>query len=325
MNRRDILAALCGAACAVGLSVRMTAQSTNGVRRIGSLGLGTDPTPAELQRIWGPARDLGWVEGKNLIVERRRTTKAELLRPYAEELVRLNVELILSIGTAATVAARDATTRIPIVMSAGDPVSAGLVTSLSKPGGNITGYSLLSSALSVKGLSLLHEILPSVQRVGLMIYRHNPYSRTFREESEKTLRAFGVQLIVVEVANPGEIDNAVAVAVHQGAQALFVMTDTGVLVPDLVMRSAIKHALPAIASDRDYAAAGGLASFAPDASEQYRMLAYFIDKILRGANPADLPIQQPSRFMLSINLKTAKALGLTIPPAVLQRADEVIQ
>jgi putative ABC transport system substrate-binding protein len=324
MNRRDILAALCGV-CALGLYVRTNAQTTDGVRRIGSLGLGTDPTPVELQTIWAPARELGWIEGNNLIVERRRTMKAELLQPYAEELVRLNVELIITVGTTATVAARNATTRIPIVMyTAGDPVAAGLVTSLSRPGGNVTGYSMLSSALYGKGLSLLHEMLPSVQRVGLMIHRHNPYSRIVREEGERTLRALGVQLIVVDVENPGEIDNAVAVAARRGAQALYV-TAEGVLVPDLVMRSAMSHALPAIAADREYAEAGALASLAPDESERDRVLAYFIDKILRGAKPADLPIQQPTRFVLSINLKTAKALGLTIPRAVLERADEVIQ
>jgi len=325
MKRRETLAVLCSA-CLLGVPVHGTAQVTGRVRKIGSLGFGTELTAAEIKNLWAPARDLGWIEGENLIVERRRTTRAELLQPYAEELVRLNVELIITVGTPATLAAKKATTRIPIVMySAGDPVAAGLVASLSKPGGNVTGYSSLSSALFVKTMSLLHEILPHVQRAGLLINRHNSYSRMQAQESENTFGALGIRSIVVEVASPDEIDNAIAAVARQGAQALYVTSDTGILVPALVIRSAIKHRLPAIAENREYSEAGALASLSPDESEQNRIMAYFVDKILRGANPADLPVQQPTKFLLSINAKTAKALGLTIPPRVLQRADEVIE
>jgi putative tryptophan/tyrosine transport system substrate-binding protein len=273
------------------------------------------------------ARELGWIEGQNLIVERRYASgKAELLRPYAEELVRLNVEVILTFGTAATIAARNATTRIPIVMvSAADPVRSGLVASLARPGGNITGFSMVAPDLDAKRVALLRELLPTAQRVGVLVNRANPYDEIVREENERMYRSLGLQPIIVYVAAASELENTVAEAAQRRAQALVVSPDSlfnsnGAV----IMRNALKHALPTVVADTDVLEAGGLLCLETDDAEVIRVSAYFVDKILRRAKPADLPVQQPTKFVLSINLKTAKALGLTIPQALL-RADKIIE
>ena len=309
-------------------TIVMRAQSAPTVHRIGTLGLGAPPDSSILERIWAPARKLGWIDGENVTVERRYAgNKAELLGPYAAELVRLNVEIIFTLGTAATIAAKNATTRIPIVMiSAGDPVRAGLVASLAKPGGNITGFSIIAPELDAKRLALLHELLPSAERVGVLVNTADPYYEITREKNERAYRSIGVQPIIVEIAGAGDLEKAVSELARRRAQALIVGNDNLLYSNrDLVMRAALRHGLPTIVSDKEVLEAGGLLSLAIDDTEQYRSFAYFLDKILRGANPADLPVQQPTKFVLSINLKTAKALGLTIPQALLQRADEVIQ
>ena len=275
-----------------------------------------------------PLRELGWIEGQNLIVERRYAGgKPELLQPYAEELVRLNVEIIGTNGTAATIAAKNATTRIPIVMySAGDPVRSGLVARLARPGGNITGYSIVAPELDAKRLGILRELLPTAQRVAVLIDPTNPYNEIAREERERVYRSLGMQPIIVGVAAASELENAVAEAARRGAQALIVPVDPLFWANRvLLMRTALGHRLPTIVGDRDILEAGGLLSLAIDEAEQYRALAYFVDKILRGAKLADLPVQQPSRLLLSVNLKTAKALGITIPQSLPLRADEVIE
>ena len=327
MNRRKALAVLgctlflCGAPAT-------KAQTTTGVHRIGTLGLSVLPSPADLQRGWAPARALGWIEGQNLIVERRYAgNNAELLRADAEELVRLNVEIILTNGTPAAIAARNATTRIPIVMiSSGDPVRAGLVASLAKPGGNITGYSIISTELDAKRLGLLHELLPTARRVGVLVNPANSTFRIAREENERVYRSLGIQPIFVDAASTNEIDYAVAEAARQGAQALDVARDRTFFVNGLlIIQAALRHALPTMVADRDLLRDGALLSLSIDEEEVAHAMAYFLDKILRGAKPADLAIQQPTKLLLGINLKTAKALGLTIPQSILVRADEVIQ
>jgi len=310
-------------------TVGTKAEAAKSVRHIGSLGLGSVPNPAYLQRMWGPTRELGWIEGQNLIVERRNAGgKTELLKPYAEELVRLDVEIIVTNGTAAAIAAKSATTRIPIVMfSVGDPVRSGLVASLSRPGGNITGYSILLPELDAKRLTLLRELLPTTQRVAVLVNPANSYyNEIAREELERVYRSFRMQPIFVGAAETNELENAVAEAARRRAEALIV-TAENVFWSNrvLLMRTALEHRLPTIVGDRDILEAGGLLSLAVDAAEQYRALAYFVDRILRGAKPADLPVQQPSKLLLSLNLKTAKALGITIPQSLRARADEVIE
>jgi ABC-type uncharacterized transport system substrate-binding protein len=327
MNRRGVLAMLGGTLFLGGTRIAK-AQSAKSIRRIGVLGLSTSPSPAELQLAWTPVRELGWIEGQNLIVERRYAgSNAELLRAAAEELVRLNVEIILTNGTPAAIAARNATTRIPIVMiSSGDPVRAGLVASLAKPGGNITGYSIISTELDAKRLGLLHELLPTARRVGVLVNPANSTFRIAREENERVYRSLGMQPIFVDAASTNEIDNAVAEAVRQGAQALDVARDRTLFVNGLlIIQAALTHALPTMVADRDLLRDGALLSLSIDEEEIAHAMAYFLDKILRGAKPADLAIQQPTKFLVGINLKTAKALGLTIPQSILVRADEVIQ
>jgi putative ABC transport system substrate-binding protein len=327
MNRRGALAML-GGTLFLAQTVGTKAEAAKSVRHIGSLGLGSMPNPAYLQQMWGPTRELGWIEGQNLIVDRRYAGgNAELLRPIAEELVRLNVELIVTNGTDAALAAKSATTRIPIVMfSVGDPVRSGLVASLGRPGGNITGYSIVAPELDAKRLSLLRELLPTTQRVAVLVNPANSYSKITREELERVCRSFRMQPIFVGAAETNELANAVAEASRRRAEALIV-TAENVFWSNrvLLMRTALEHRLPTIVGDREILEAGGLLSLAHDAAEQYRALAYFLDRILRGAKPADLPVQQPSRLLLSLNLKTAKALGITIPQSLRARADEVIE
>jgi putative ABC transport system substrate-binding protein len=326
MNRRDFLAVL-GGTLVLGGAFGTRTQAATAVRHIGFLAPGVQLDPAEFQRIWAPARELGWIEGQNLIVERRYAGgKSELLQLYAEELVRLKVEIIVTAGTLATTAAKNATTRIPIIMSGGDPVRAGLVASLAKPGGNITGLSNVAPELDAKRLGLLRELLPKVQRVGVLLNPANRYSEIAGEERERVYRSLGMQAIIVGVAEASEVENAVAEAARRRAQALIVSADN-VFYDNrtLLMQAALRHSLPTIVSEREYLAAGGLLLLGIDVAERYRSFAYLMDKILRGAKPADLPIQQPTKFELVINLKTAKALGITIPQSLLLRADEVIQ
>jgi putative ABC transport system substrate-binding protein len=329
MNRRGALAML-GGTLVLGGTLGARAQPATNVRRIGILWPGDGAThTAEIHTLLASVRALGWIEGHNLVVENRYARgKPELLRQYAEELVRLNVEIIGTMGTPATIAAKNATTRIPIViMSAGDPVGAGLVASLAKPGGNITGFSNGDPELYAKRLELLREVLPTAQRIGgLEDPSYSYFLGMTREERERRFRSLGMQPIIVEVAAASELENAVAEVARRRAQALMV-ADVTMFYSNrvLLMRAALRHALPTIVPGRDYVEAGGLLSLDFDYAENDRIIAYFVDKILRGAKPADLPVQQPSRFVTSINLKTAKALGLTIPQSVVQRADEVIQ
>jgi putative ABC transport system substrate-binding protein len=304
------------------------AQTPKSVRRIGVLSYSTRPTPAEMKEAYAPLRELGWVEGQNLAVERRYANgRVELMQPLAEELVRLKVEIIVTNGTIATVAAKNATTSIPIVMAnSGDPVRAGLVASLARPGGNVTGFALMLPELDSKLLALLHELLPNAQRVGVLVNRTNPVSSVRLKETEHVYASLGLQPIFIDVASPDELENAVAEVARRRGQVLVVVEDSLFLsykVP--IMRAALRYALPVIVEGRELLEAGGLLSYDVSKSEHDRRVAALLDKILRGAKPADLPIEQPTQFELVINLKTAKALGLTIPQSLLLRADEVIE
>ena len=326
MDRRTFIGAV--AAGIITAPLAASAQTATTVRRIGVLSSGARPTPAVLQQIYAPLSELGWIEGQNLLIERRYANgRAELLRPLAEELVRLKVELIATFGTGATLAAKDATTTIPIVIiSAGDPVRTGLVASLARPGGNITGFSIVGPELDAKRLALLRELLPGLQRIGVLEHSTNPYWRAVRKEFEQTCRSLGLQPIIIEVAAAGELENAIAEMARRRAQALFVQRDTlfhNNRVP--LMSTALRYALPTIGTSKEILEAGALVFYAPNEAEQNQRYAAFVDRILRGAKPADLPIEQPTRFELGINLKTAKALGITIPQSLLLRADEVIQ
>jgi len=273
-------------------------------------------------------RQLGWTEGKNLIIERRYTNgRAELLQPFAEELVQLNVELIVTNGTGAAVAVKNASSTVPIILwGAGDPVRTGLVTTLARPGGNITGMSIVSTELDAKRLSLLRELLPAARRVGFLLNSTNPLSATRKGDAERIYPTLGLQPIIVEVAAASELDNAIGEMIRQRAQVVVVPGDNLFFVTrDTILGLALKGSLPAVVEGREMLEAGGLMSYSISMAEVRSRVAAFIDKILRGAKPADLPIEQPTKFELGINLRTAKALGIGVPNALLLRADEVIR
>ena len=304
------------------------AQTVTTVRRIGWLLSGTQLSASELEEDIAPLRELGWIEGRNLLVERRyANNRGELLLPLAEELVRLKVELIVTEGTVATLAVKSATNIIPIVIrSSGDPVSTGLVASLARPGGNITGYSVVGPETDAKSIGLLRELVPSMQRMGVLELSANPYYRVARKDFEEACRRAGIHPIFLEVAATAELESAVAEAVRQRAQALFVQNESLFFENRVeIARAALRHALPTLVPWKEFLEVGGLISYTFSWAELRRRVAAFIDKILRGAKPRDLPIEQPTQFVLGINLRTAKELGITVPQSLLLRADEVIQ
>ena len=270
-------------------------------------------------------REIGWVEGKNIFIEYRWAEgRSERLPDLASELVRLKVDVILAGPSSAAVAAKNATSTIPIVTtSAGDP-GVGLVASLARPGGNVTGLSFsVAMATFGKGLELLKEAVPKVRRVAIL---SNPANASHAVAiKEVAARSVGVQLQLLEARDPKEFDVAFAAMARERAGALLVMADStfGFYRTHLRDRAA-RARLPAMYGLREHPEAGGLMSYGADNRENFRRAATYVDKILKGAKPADLPVEQPTKFELVINLKTAQALGLTIPPSLLQRADQVI-
>jgi putative ABC transport system substrate-binding protein len=304
------------------------AQSPTVVRRIGVLESGKPDTPEEIRTQGELLRDLGWVEGRNLHVERRYANwRYEMLEPLAEELVRANVELIVTGGTAATAAAKRATTTIPIVFrAAGDPVGSGLVASLARPGGNVTGFSVAAPELAAKYLTVLKELLPGIRRIGV-VESTNSFWRPLRGQFEHICRSHGLEPVFVEIATAGEIGNVIAQLSRQRPQALVLRGDAFMWDHRFeIVGAAMRHGLPTLSEQPDMPRDGGaLVSYAATQAEEDRRRAYYVDRILRGAKPADLPVEQPTQFQLRINLKTATALGLTIPQPLLLRADEVIQ
>jgi putative ABC transport system substrate-binding protein len=289
----------------------------------------TDPSPpAETRQFWLPARKLGWIEGENLLITFRYASgRMELLPALAQELVRLKPEVIVTEGTDATLAAKGATSSIPIIFDgAADPVGSGLVASLARPGSNVTGLSLVSPETDAKRLSLLRELLPGAQRIGELINPENTFIRKSQAENERSYRSLGLSPIFIEVAAAGELEKAVAEAARRGAQALVIRADLwSIAKDDAVMRAAIKHALPTVVGGRDLLEAGALLSYNLDEEDHAGRLFRLLDKVLRGAKPADLPVEQPTKFELAINLRTARQLGLTIPRSLLVRADHVVK
>jgi putative ABC transport system substrate-binding protein len=272
--------------------------------------------------------ELGWIEGQNLIIERREVDGGrQLLGSFAEQLVQLKVEIIVTNGTEAALAAKDATRSIPIVMfSVGDPVRTGLVASLARPGGNITGYSIVSPESEVKRLALLRELLPTARRIGVLVNPRNLISDVVRKESERAYHSLGMQPIFVEVLGPDDLVDKVAEVARRQGHAMVVGADPPFMTNRVaLMQAALTYALPTVVEVQVMADAGALVSYHVSWWEQCRRHAAFIDRILRGAKPADLPIEQPTHFELIINVKTAKALGIVVPQTLLSRADEVIQ
>ena len=326
MDRRTFLVGM--SAGLLGTSLATAAQPPRAVRRIGVLSPGPPLSPEQLREAWQPLRDIGWIEGENVIFERRWANgNAELLRPLAEELVRLDVELIATIGMPATLAAKNATTRIPIVMlSAGDPVGSGLVASLARPGGNVTGYSTLAPELASKRIALLREVAPTTQRVGLLFNPTNYLWDFSREQSERACKSLGLEPIFIEVTSAEQLKSATEELARRRGQALVVGDDELFYQHRLmIMNAALAHRWPSSVAGREMLEAGGLMSYDAIFADQLVRMVTYIDRILRGAKAAELPIEQPTRFKMMFNLRTASALGLAIPQSLLLRADEVIR
>lgn len=297
-------------------------QQTGKVRRIGILTAGTVASDWPL---FAGLRELGWIEGQNLVIERRGAGgKAELVAGFAEELVQLRLDVIVATGAVASLAAKNATTTIPLVTITGDPVLIGLVPSMSRPGGNITGTSTVSPELASKRLELLKELCPTASRVGELVDPANPYVRIIRNDNEQLYRTLGLDPLFVDVADATQLERAIAEVARLRADALIVRSEPLFSANrDQIASLALKHALPTMAEGKNFVEAGCLASYAANFSAMGHALAVFVDKILRGAIPGDLPIEQPTQYDFVINSKTARALSLTISPSLLQRAEVI--
>ena len=329
MDRRAFIGTLASSLLAAPLAPE--AQPADRVYRIGILGNVplSDPGSA---RLWGAfadgLRDLGYVDGRNIRIEHLSSEgRYERLPALAADLVRLKVDVIVAPAAQNVVAAIQATRTIPIVMvSVGDPVGNGLVASLARPGGNVTGTSFLTSAMVGKQLDLLKQITPHVSRLAILLNPANPGHPLTLEEAKVAAQSLGVQLQAVEARGPADLEKAFAAMTQERAGALFVPWDgTFLLHMVRIIQLAAKTRLAGMYGQRRYVDIGGLVSYGPSAAESFRGGAAYVDKILKGAKPGDLPVEQPTKFELVINLKTAKALGLTIPPSLLQRADQVIE
>jgi putative ABC transport system substrate-binding protein len=305
------------------------AQQAVKVPRIGFLGNSTAALEANLV---GPfregLRDLGYVEGRNILIEYRWAEgKYERFPALIAELIALKVDVIVTAGTPAALAVKKATTSIPLVMIAvGDPVGTGLVASLARPGGNITGLTSIAPDLEGKRLELLGEVIPGVSHIAVLWNSASPSQVIQEKEVQAAAQVLRMRVLSLGVRTPEEIENAFSVIVRERPGALLVLADRLFLHHRArIMDFAAKHRLPGVHAYRELVEAGGLMSFGPSYAGMHRRAAYYVDKILKGSKPADLPVERPATFELVINLKAAKALGLTIPPSLLLRADQVIQ
>jgi putative ABC transport system substrate-binding protein len=329
-RRRFLLTSLAGALAA---PLAAEAQQPTKIVRIGYLTTADVVTaPPHLREAFVKGlRDLGYVEGRNLVIEYRSAEgKFERLPALAAELVALKVDVILAPARVHVLAAKQATTTIPIVfVNSGDPIAAGLVTSLAQPGGNVTGLSTLAVDLIGKCLEQLPQAIPGVSRVAVLRDPGDAAERTAKDmlkRAEVAGRALGVRLQFVEARSPVDFDRAFSEMARARAGALTVLQSTMFFLERRrLVDLAAKNRLPAVYTSREFVDAGGLMSYGPDLADLFRRAATYVDKILKGAKPGDLPVEQPAKFELVINLKTAKALGLTIPPSLLLRADQVIQ
>ena len=329
-TRRTFLGTLAGGLLAAPLAAG--AQPAGKVWRVGLIYFGTrsfDPEKYDFDRAFVLGlQERGYTLGRNLAIESRTAEyKGERYPALAAELVRLKVDVIVTLGTLASVAAKRATATIPIVMvSVGDPVGTGLVASLAWPGGNVTGLSDVNLDLSAKRVELLKETLPAATRMAIVLNPGHPPNAAQLRETKIAAQALGVEIHPFEICGAEDLAPAFAAIGRKRSQAVIILPDS--LTAAHLVRIAsltIRHRLPAVYATRYFVDAGGLMAYGASIPDLFRRSAAYVDKILKGAKPADLPVEQPTRFELLINLKTAKALGLTIPPSLLQRADEVIQ
>jgi ABC-type uncharacterized transport system substrate-binding protein len=329
VNRREFIALVGGAA--VGWPVAANAQQAAKVARIGYLWLNLAASPHLREAFRQGLRDLGNIEGRNVAIEYRDAEgKLERLPALAAELVALKVDVIVAGPTVATLAAKQATRTLPIVFPvAADPVGSGLVTSLARPGGNVTGLSLLAPELIGKCLEQLTQAVPGVNRVAVLWQPGGHSERTdmdMLKQAEAAARALGVRLQFIEARGPDDFDRVFSDMTRARVEALTVLP-SGMFNSERrrLVDLAATIRLPAVYAWREFVDAGGLMAYGPNLADVFRRAATYVDKILKGAKPADLPVEQPTKFELVINLKTAKALGLAVPPALLGRADGVIE
>ena len=302
------------------------AQRADPVRRIGVLG--SSRTGPEVDGFQQGLRNQGYVEGRNLLVEWRFAEgREDRLRGFADELVSRKVELIVAVSTSAAMAAKNVTTTIPILfMLVSDPIAAGLVSNLAQPGENTTGFTNLSVELVGKRLELLKEAVPALRSVSILTDRSNPVNALNFKESQVAAGRLGLEVNIVEVGHRGELENALTQIPQGHARAVVLLPGMFVFANRVqIAERAAKSQLPLLGWQRELAKSGALISYGPNHGEIGRLAAGYVDKILNGVKPGDLPVQQPTKFELVINLRTAKALGLTIPPSLLLRADQVIE
>ena len=326
MRRREFLTALGG------LALSWPVEANGQKLRAPRVGYLFSFTEREGQQLWDACRqglqELGYIEGQNIMLEPRWAEgNHDRLPVLANELVHLNVNVIVAAATPASLAAKAASNKIPIVIVAvGEPVKTGLVASLSHPGGNITGLSLLTPDLSGKRLELLHECLPSLLRVAVLLNPDNPISTIFLNETQDAAKRLGMKLQQMEARQLSDVDVAFSQAATENLEALIVFDDPVLWSyrAQIVAQAAMRK-IPAVYGYKEFVDSGGLMSYGPDRPDQYRRTAIFVDKLLKGAKPADLPVEQPTKFSLFINLKAARDIGLAMPPTLLARADEVIE
>ena len=327
MRRREFITLLGGAAAAWPFAVR--AQQSRRMRTIGFLG---NSTAALEENLITPFRDglraLGYVEGRDVLIEYRWAEgNYDRLPALVRELLALNVDVIVTAGTPATFAVKQATTSVPLVMVAvGDPVDTGIVPSLAHPGGNITGLSSIAPELEGKRLELLKEVVPALARLAVFWNPQNSFHIAALERARIAASALNVQVQALAVSTHEQLDAAFAAIEKERPDALLVLADRVFLHNRAAMMEfAAKHRLPSINAYRELVEAGGLMSYGPSYEDMHRRAAAYVDKIFKGARAGDLPVEQPSKFTLMVNLKAAKALGVTIPATLLARADEVIE
>ena len=323
MRRREFIVLFGG----ISVPLRASAQQARKLYRIGILSPEAPP-PGLLEAFEDGLRELGYVQGQNIAFEMRTAEgNSKRLAALADELVSLEVDVILAVNTPAVQAAKKATTTIPIVMTrVGNPIKLGLVQSLSKPGGNVTGLTFIPDEVSGKRLQLLKEILPGASRAAVLWYGPNPGTTLVVHEMEEPSRQLGIDLLLFPVTGSGDFPGVVEAAKNGRVQALVVVDDAFITKHRLeILDLATRHSLPVFSLWKDFAEDGALMAYGASTPAIYRRAAHYLDRILKGAKPADLPVEQPTAFEMVINLKTARALSLTISPTLLARADEVIE
>jgi putative ABC transport system substrate-binding protein len=322
LSRRAFLAAM----LLSGAPLVARAQQAKSTRTIGVLA--QELQPGLLETFRDELRNLGYVEGTHYRIELRNAAgRNERLPNLVAELLRLDVDVIVAINTPAAKAAKDATRIVPVVMMrVADPVKSGLVESLARPGGNVTGVSFMPDALGPKGVELLHETLPKLSRMAALYQGDNPGAVEIIDEVERKGGRLGLKFVRLPVHEPKDYPDAFEAASRAGAEAMFVMDDGAITKHRReILDLAARHSLPVVSIYRDFAQAGGLMAYGPSLDVVYRRAADYVDRILKGTKPVDLPVEQPTHFDLVINLKTAKDLNVTIPPSVLARADDLIR